>query len=150
MNVPLPDKKLGLDEDDIRSAFSGLQPVIRALIETYNPLVILSALASTYLGLLQEAGLPQDQAETEAKRIQILLEKHSYNRRAAANALEAIGHFCTRLSRKGISARASVWIVGDAMNRIISGMRDGPVKKDLVSINLRLAGLQIACLPANR
>ncbi|WP_145986519.1 hypothetical protein [Methylocaldum marinum] len=150
MKAPLPDKKLGLDEEEIKAAFAELQPAIQGLIDTYNVHVVISALASTYLGLLQEAGLPQDRADTESRRIQALLSRHRYNRRAAASALEAIGHFCTRLSRRGISARASVWIVGDAMNRIISGMRDGPVKKDLVSINLRLAGLQISCLPANR
>ena len=139
MNVPLPDTRLGLDEEDVGAAFSELQPVIRALIETYNPLVVLSALSSAYLGLLQEAGLPQDQAENEAKRIQILLEKHSYNRRAAANALEAIGHFCTRLSRRGIDPRVSVWIIGDALYRIVQSMRDCPARRDFKVISSRLA-----------
>lgn len=149
MDAPLPDKKLGLDDEHIRSAFAELQPAIRILMETYNPLVVLSALASTYLGLLQEAGLSQIKAENEAKRIQILLEKHSYNRRAAANALEAIGHFCTQLSRRGIDPRVNIWIVGDALYRIVRSMRDCPAKKDFKVISSRLATLQIACLPVN-
>jgi hypothetical protein len=150
MDAPLPDKKLGLDDEHIRSAFAELQPAIRILMETYNPLVVLSALSGTYLGLLQEAGLSQEKASKESRRIQILLEKHSYNRKAAASALEAIGHFCTRLSRRGIDPRVNIWIVGDALYRIVQSMRVCPAKKDFKVISSRLADLQIACIPANR